>query len=55
MTEADKFYMNLVRLAREKQEEHPKPMAWPFPSKLNPLKPLAGLPFNPDNHEEALL
>lgn len=28
---------------------------WPFPTKLPPDRPVPPIPFNPNNHEDALL
>lgn len=55
MTEADEFYMNLGREVMEPMPEPPRLVIWPFPSVLGLFKPVGKLPFNPDNHEEALL
>jgi len=33
----------------------PLPKQWPFPTTLRPIKPVGKLPFNPNNHEDALL
>lgn len=63
MTEMDKHYASfgmepkafIVDDEASPLPEPPKPVIWPFPSVLGLFKPVGKLPFNPDNHEEAVL
>lgn len=41
--------------AQDKLQGKPLPKQWPFPTTLRPIKPVGKLPFNPNNHEDALL
>ena len=55
MTEMDKHYASFGMEPSKPLPEPPEPVIWPFPSVLRLFKPVGKLPFNPDNHEEAIL
>jgi len=48
-------YKSKKAAAQDKLMEKRKPIQWPFPVALRPTKPVGKLPFNSNNHEEAML